>query len=59
MSPSVKVVRTANILVVLGELSREAELFGQLIPIALENGLDLFQALQTETVSPLRSPILI
>lgn len=36
----------ANILVVLGKLSREAELLGKLVPIALENGLDLLEAIE-------------
>lgn len=39
-------MRTADILVVLGEVSREAELFGQLVPVAFEDGLDVLQSIE-------------
>ena len=41
-----EVMRTADILVVLGEVSREAELFGQLVPVAFEDGLDVLQSIE-------------
>ena len=35
---------------VLGKLSLEAELFGQLVAVALEIGLDLFQPIETGSI---------
>ena len=39
-----------DVLVVLGQLGFQVELFGQLIPVALQDRLDLFQAGQASLV---------
>ena len=39
-------LRATDVLVVLGQLCVQGQLFRQLVAIALENGLDVFQAVQ-------------
>jgi len=42
----IEALRTTDVLVVLGQFCVQGQLFRQLVPVALENGLDVFQSVQ-------------
>jgi hypothetical protein len=46
----VEAFRATDVLVVLGQLCMQGQLFRQFVAVALENGFDVFQAVQAFAV---------